>query len=174
MKWPDKQTREQFEITHFVEAYARLPGSPRLTVLGRSEKPDFTVRETATGQEFSVELTSVYIDDRSVPDVHMADGEPADEPVLIPFEKTEFDRYQQRLLSAIQEKIRKARAGYDTTRPLILAIYVNEYIGTCYFGRPELEVFARRHEPILDAMAPFTEIVFWNLGDGGVFRVRPS
>lgn len=173
MEWPDKQSREQFEIAQFVEAYARLSGAPQLTVMEKSEKPDYTVRETSTGREFGVELTSVYIDDRSVLDVHMVDGEPADEPVPILFDKTELERYQQRLLSAIQEKIRKARAGYDKTRPLILAIYVNEYIGI-YLGMPDLEVFARRHEAIFDAMAPFVEIVFWNLGNGGVFRVRPS
>jgi len=173
VEWPDKQSREQFEITRFVEAYARLPGSPQLTILVKSERPDFVVRETATGREFGVELTSVYFDDRSVPDVHKVDGHPADEPVPIPFDKNELERYQQRLLSAIQDKIRKARGGYDTTRPLILAIYVNEYIGV-YLGRPELEVFVRRYESIFDAMAPFAEVVFWNLRNGDVFRVRPS
>lgn len=173
MKWPDKQSREQFEITEFVEAYARLPGSPHLAIVGRGERPDFIVAETATGREFGVELTSVYIDDRSVPDAHMVDGEPADELVPIPFDKTELERYQGRLLSAIQDKTRKARSGYDTTRPLILAIYVNEYIGI-YLGKSELDDFVRRHEPIFDAMAPFVEVVFWNLGNGEIFCVKPS
>lgn len=173
MKWPDKQSRQQFEITRFVEAYARLPGAPQLAILEEGDRPDFIVAEVATGQQFGVELTSVYIDDRSVPDVHMVDGEPADELVPIPFDRTELERYQQRLLSAIQDKIQKARSGYDRTRPLILAIYVNEYIGI-YLGKPELDVFVRRHESLFDAMAPFVEVVFWNLGNGGVFRVRPS
>jgi hypothetical protein len=173
VEWPDKQSREQFEITEFVEAYARLPGSPQLAIVRRGEKPDFIVGETATGRESGVELTSVYIDDRSVPDVHLVEGEPADDLVPIPFDKAELERYQRRLLSAIQDKIRKARTGYDTTRPLILAIYINEYIGI-YLGKSELDDFVRRHEPIFDAMAPFVEVVFWNLGNGGIFRVKPN
>lgn len=100
MEWPDKQSHEQFEITQFVKAYARLPGSPQLTILVKSEKPDFIVREIATGKEFGVELTSVYIDDWSVPEVHMVDGHPSDEPVPISFDKNGLERYQQRLLSA--------------------------------------------------------------------------
>lgn len=57
MEWPDKQSREQFEITRFVEAYAGLPGSPQLTILTKSEKqPDFIVRGTVTSREFGVEL----------------------------------------------------------------------------------------------------------------------
>jgi hypothetical protein len=139
----------------------------------RCEKPDFIVRNTSTRSEYGVELTSVYINDRSVPDVHMIDNEPAEELSEIPFVKIELLRYQLRLLSAIQVKIRKARCGYDANRPLILAIYVNEYIAI-YLGRAELDAFVRRYEPIFDAMAPFIEIVFWGLGNGGVFRVKPT
>lgn len=173
MEWPDREGRENCEIAGFVEAYARLRGSPRLSIVSKGDKPDFVVREATTGREFGVELTAVYIDNRSVPDVHMADGDPPEEPVGTPYDKEQLERYQGRLISAIQDKIKKARRGYDLTRPLILAIYVNEYIGI-YLGQPELEALVSRNESFFDDMAPFSEVVFWSLANGGVFRVRPS
>lgn len=173
MEWPDKNGREAFEIAGFVESYARLPGSPRLSIVSKGDKPDFVVREVATGQELGVELTAVYIDDRSVPDVHLVDGDPPEEPVEIPYDIEKLARYQGRLISAIQDKIEKARRGYDLTRPLILAIYVNEYIGI-YLGQSELDALVSRHDSFFDDMAPFSEVVFWGLPNGGVFRTRPG
>lgn len=173
MEWPDRDGREGFEIAGFVEAYARLPGSSRLSIVSKGDKPDFVVREATTGREFGVELTAVYIDNRSVPDVHMVDGDPPEEPLGIPYDKEQLEKYQGRLISAIQDKIEKARRGYDLTRPLILAIYVNEYIGI-YLGQPELDALVSRNESFFDDMTPFSEVVFWSLPNGGVFRVRPS
>jgi len=103
----------------------------------------------------------------------MVDGDPPEESVEIPYDIDELQKYQGRLISAIQDKIEKARRGYDLTRPLILAIYVNEYIGI-YLGQPELDALVSRHEPFFDNMAPFSEVVFWSLPNGGVFRVRPG
>ena len=168
MSWPDKLDREQFEIDGFIEAYARLPGSPRLTVVARGERPDFVVRDSDTKSEYGVELTSVYLDDKSVPLVHKTSTGRTD----IPFDRERLEKYESRLISAIAEKVRKAREGYDATRPLILAIYVNEYI-PIYLGRNELEAMVQRNEAEFDAIAPFSEVIFWNLGNGGVFQVRP-
>ena len=173
MEWPDRNGREAFEIAGFIEAYTRLPDSPQLLIVSKGDKPDFVVRDAKTSQQFGVELTAVYINDRSVPDVHMVDGDPPHEPVEVPYLPEEFERYQARLISSIQDKIEKARRGYDLTRPLILAIYVNEYIGI-YLGQPELDALVSRHESFFDHMAPFNEVVFWNLPNGGVFRVRPG
>ena len=92
MSWPKKNEREEFEINKFIEAYARLPGSPSLAVVSKREKPDYLVKDGA-GVEIGVELTSVYIDDRSVPDVHMQD-----EPgiVEIPYSKEMLAAYGKR------------------------------------------------------------------------------
>lgn len=170
MEWPKKADREKFEIAGFIEAYSRLPGAPQLAEFSKSEKPDYIVREAISGREFGVELTSVYLDDRSVPDVHMRD-----EPGVtdIPYDKNLIAKYGDRLIAAIMEKICKARNGYDTTRPLILAIYVNEYIGI-YLGKSELDTLVHQYSGLFDAMSPFVEVVFWNLGNGGAFRVRPA
>lgn len=173
MEWPDRDAREAFEISGFVEAYARLPCSPTLSIISKGDKPDYVVREATTGQEFGVELTAVYLDDRSVPDMHMVDGDPPEGLVEIPYDKEQIQRYEGRLVSAIRDKIEKARRGYDISRPLILAIYVNEYIGI-YLGRPELESIVSRNKPFFDAIAPFHEVVFWSLPNGCIFRVRPD
>jgi hypothetical protein len=93
-------------------------------------------------------------------------------PVGIPDDKVELETYTKRLVGAIVDKVCKARKGFDLTRPLILAIHVNEYI-SIYLGEREVQEFARRYEGLFDAMTPFTEIVFWNLSNDGAFRVRP-
>lgn len=173
MEWPDRNAREDFEISHFIEAYTRLPGSPQLSIMSNGDKPDFVVQDVSTAQEFGVEVTSVYIDDRSVPDVHAIDGDPPEGLVDIPYDKKQMERYEARLISAIHNKIEKAQRGYDLSRPLILAIYVNEDI-SIYLGQPELESFFSRHVSFFDEMAPFSEIVLWGLPNGGIFQIRPN
>lgn len=173
MEWPDRDGREAFEIAGFIESYARLPGSPQLSIVSKGDKPDFVVREVTSGKAFGIELTAVYIDDRSVPDVHMVNGDPPEELIEIPYDRKQLYKYQLRLISAIQDKIKKARHGYDFTHPLILAIYVNEYIGI-YIDEAELDALVARHKSLFDSMTPFSEVVFWSLPNGGVLRVRPG
>ncbi|MCZ6673518.1 MAG: hypothetical protein O7C75_11345 [Verrucomicrobia bacterium] len=170
MNWPNKTEREELEIAGFIEAYVRLPENQQLEVLSKGEKPDFVVRDKKNNGEYGVELTSVYLDDRSVPDVHMKDEERI---VEIPYNEDEVEKYMKGLVGAVIDKVCKARKGYDSSRPLILAIYVNEYI-SIYLGKSELEELVLRYEGVFDAMVPFKEVVFWNLGHGGAFRVTPS
>jgi hypothetical protein len=172
MQWPDKASRENLEIDGFIKACLKLEGARKFSIVSRREKPDFVLKEMATGEEFGVELTSVYNSDRSVPDVHMVDI-PAGKLVEMPYDEQEIHAYEERLISAIADKVRKARAGYDTSRPLILSVYINEYV-SIYMGKPELDAFVRRHHSLFDRMAPFAEIVFWNLGNGDVYQIRPS
>lgn len=170
-QWPNKQQRENFEITGFVEAYARLPEARRFEVVTSGDKPDYIVRDIATGEEFGVELTSVYFHDRSVPDVHM---KAISGCVDIPDNAHEIYRYAKRLIRAVIQKVCKARANeYDKKRPLILAVYLNEYI-SIYLEKKELETLVQRYEAIFDSAEPFREVVFWNLGNGGVFSISPE
>lgn len=169
-QWPKKADREELEIVGFIAAYRRLPGSRELALVAKGEMPDYIVRDIHTGQEYGVELTSVYLDDRSVPDLHMRDEEG---PVPIPDNEEELERYRTRLVGAIIDKICKAREGYDLTRPLILAIYINEYI-SMYLAEAELQQFAERYDGVFEAMTPFSEVVFWNLPNDGVFRATPG
>jgi hypothetical protein len=91
----------------------------------------------------------------------------------IPYDNEQLEKYQTRLILAIQEKIVKARRGYDTSRPLILASYANEYI-SIYLKQRTLESLVSRNEQFFDEMAPFNEVVFWSLPSGGVFQVKPG
>ena len=181
MEWPNKSDRETFEIAGFIKACARLPEPRQFEVVskhdrsgledqGESGGPDYFVRDRATGEEYGVELTSVYSDDRSVPDVHKADCE---DPVHIAYDTDAIEKYTGRLAAAVVDKICKARCHYDRSRPLILSIYLNEYI-TLFMHKSHLEEFVCRYRRLFDAMAPFREVVFWDLPDGGVFRVSQS
>jgi hypothetical protein len=170
MKWPNKTDRENFEIAGFIEAYARLPESRQFEIVSKSERPDYLVKDKKSGQLYGIELTAVYHNDRSVPDVHMKEHNGV---VDIPDDQVEIEKYTERLISAVIEKVGKARKWYDSKHPVILAIYVNEYIAI-YLTKSEFEEIARQHKDVFDAVEPFMEVVFWNLVNGGVFRVRPS
>ncbi len=165
-----KGERENFEISGFLEAYARLPQGRKLVIIRKGEKPDYVVCDTITKKELGVELTSVYVDDRSVPDVHKRNHEGL---VEIPYDRNALERYSRQLIAAVINKVCKARKGYTTDKPLILAIYVNEYIGI-YIGIPELEQLVSRYEAVFDSIAPFSEIVFWNLANGAVFQAKAA
>ena len=69
--WPRKAERELSEIEGFIQAYGRLTSGRHFEIVDESEKPDYIVKDTSTGKIFGVELTSVYMDDRSVPDEHI-------------------------------------------------------------------------------------------------------
>jgi len=173
MNWPDKKTRERFEIRGFNRAYARLPEKRKFRVKSRGERPDRVVRCVESGDEYGVELTSVYLTDRSVPDDHIPSREGLPGHECLPFRREELEQYKLRLLQAIERKVRKARSGYDLSRPLILSIYINEYI-SIYLRQDELERWVKANESVFDGMYPFSEIVLWCLPNDGVFRVRPS
>jgi hypothetical protein len=70
--WPNKKEREEFEINKFVKFYE--PGGRSFKVVRRGDShfagPDYIVQDAKTGENFGVELVSVYLGNRSVPDVH--------------------------------------------------------------------------------------------------------
>ncbi len=168
MKWPNKNEREYLEIEGFIKAYAKSPERHHFEVISKGECPDNIVRDLDTGEEYGIELTSVYLNDRSIPDMHINDHEGI---VPIPYNEEEIEQYKKRIIDKIKKKASKARKHYDTSRPLILAIYVNEYI-SIYFNKPELEVFVKEYEEIFYMMSPFVEVVFWNLSNEDIFQVR--
>jgi hypothetical protein len=168
--WPNKAQSEPWEIEGFLRAYERLPGGRTLEIVSKGDRPDYKVIDRTTGDGFGVELTSAYVDDRSVPDKHKILH---CELVDIPFDQLEIDQYKQRLVSAVETKVQKARRGYDTGRPLILSVYVNEYIAI-YLTRNDLETMIRVNQSLFDEMTPFVKVVFWNLPNGDVFSVCPK
>jgi len=113
--WPSKEEAEKWEIQGFIDHYRRLPGQRTFNVARRQERPDWIVRDVLTGELVGVELISVYLDDRSVPDRHRRAGEAG-----IPYQRGEIAAYGRRVAAAVQKKVRLARTGYDTAVPLVL------------------------------------------------------
>jgi hypothetical protein len=173
--WPTRAEREYYEICGFIEHYARLPQQQRVfELVERREKPDYFVRDVGTGERFGVELTSVYLNDRSVPDEHLAPKPAHLFSAGIPYIEAELEQYKRRLLAAIADKVTKARAGYDLSYPLILSIYVNEYRAIFLDELGEWQQLVDDNEAFFDSCHPFSEIVFWSLPNDGVFLVRPE
>ena len=120
------------------------------------------------GGSLQIELTSVYLQDRSVPDTHKRDG-----MIDVPHRPTDVAAYGRRVAEAVQKKVRLARAGYRTDLPLILSVYANEYV-TIHVDAAQWKDVVRQHESVFDEMRPFREVVVWPLVNGGVLRIRPS
>jgi hypothetical protein len=176
-KWPNKKTREEFEIGRFILAYEHLYKGQSFVIESRGDRdkagPDFFIKNRDTGAILGVELTSVYSSDRSVPDVHMK-PKPSKEWVEILYDSHAIERYKDCILEKIREKVGKAKKNYETRYPLILAIYLNEY-HSIYMDVEECEELVNHHQNVFNTVAPFSEIVFWNLPiPNPVFSVRPE
>lgn len=164
--WPNRDDRERWEATEFIRLYRRLRGRS-FEIVTKGERPDWVLRDRHTGADVGLELTSVYLDDRSVPDVHMLPGDGA-----IPFDEQRLHLYEPRLVDAVAAKVRKALSGYSTTSPLILPLYANEH-ESIHMTPRDWEALVRRREAAFDDVRPFSEVVFWPLVNDGVFGVRP-
>ena len=169
-KWPKKTEREQFEISKFISSYACLPKGRSFVVYSKQETPDYLIKDSNTGEIYGIELTSVYLDDRSVPDEHM---KPIDGWVEIPDDPTAIENHKSRLIETIEKKVQKARKHYDTTYPLILAVYINEYI-SIYMEKTDWEDLVRANESVFDDIEPFSEIVLWNLANEPAMSIVPT
>ncbi|MBT3201282.1 MAG: hypothetical protein HN350_15385 [Phycisphaerales bacterium] len=170
-KWPNKDEREQWQIKEFIAAYKRLAHGRTLVCQSKREKPDYLLKDVVSGELFGVELTSTYLNDRSVPDEHMKTFEGFKD---FPCDHTAMEQYKKRLADAVEDKSRKAEKGYQTDQPLILSVYANEYI-SMYMYKDVYQDFVQEYEHIFNNMAPFSEIVFWpitNTAGDGVLSVR--
>jgi hypothetical protein len=99
--WPSKAQANRWEIEGFISHYRRLPGDRSFEIVRKHERPDWIVRDSANGAFLGVELTSVYLDDRSVPDVHKREG-----PFGIQCNEQEIAAYGARVVAAAQKKVR--------------------------------------------------------------------
>lgn len=168
LDWPSREDREAWEIQRFIEHYRRLPEHRTFKIVDRQERPDWILQDIETGELVGVELTSTYLDDRSVPDLHQRSGQ-----LPIPYHPEEIAGYGYRIAEAVQEKVRLARSGYEGKYPLLLSIYANEYV-TLHMDAAAWESIMRGHESTFDNIAPFAEVVIWE-GDpinGRVLRKR--
>jgi hypothetical protein len=168
-EWPNKTEREQVEISKFISAYARLPKGRFFVVYSKQETPDYFLKDNVTGEICGIELTSVYLDDRRVPDEHM---KPMHGWVEIPYDPSAIENHNSRLIETIEGKVQKARKHFDTTYPLILAVYINEYI-SIYMEETDWENLVRANERLFDDIEPFSEVVLWNLANDSAMSIVP-
>jgi len=169
-QWPSKTDREQFEISQFISAYSSLPNGRPFIVNSKQETPDYFLKDSKSGKIYGVELTSVYLDDRSVPDEHMKVIEGWEE---IPDDPTTSEKHNLKLIETIKAKVQKARKHYHISYPLILAVYINEYI-SIYMEENDWVNFVSANENVFDDIAPFSEIVLWNLGNDSAMSIIPA
>ena len=71
MDWPQKDEREKYEIRGFIGNSKNLPQPKVFEIIEKREKPDYFIKDINANECFGVELTSVYLSDRSVPDEHI-------------------------------------------------------------------------------------------------------
>ncbi|HLA05227.1 MAG TPA: hypothetical protein VJZ16_04505 [Syntrophales bacterium] len=170
LQWPKKPEKEQFEISKFISAYADLQNGRSFVVYSKQETPDYFLKDSKTGEIYEIELTSVYLDDRSVPDEHM---KPIDGWEEIPDDPTAIENHNLRLIETVKTKVQKARKHYDTSHPLILAVYINEYI-SIYMEESDWTELVRVNESVFDDIDPFSEIVLWNLANESAMSIIPT
>jgi hypothetical protein len=169
-QWLPKNEREQFEILKFISAYSQFPHGRKFVIASKQETPDYFLKDSKTGKIFAVELTSVYKNDRSVPDEHM---KPINGWEGIPDDPIALAKHNKKLIETIKTKVKKARKHYDTSHPLILAVYINEYI-SIYMEESDWEELVIAYKQVFDDVAPFSEIVLWNLGNDKAMSIFPD
>ena len=163
--WQDKKTREAFEIAEFIKHYASHYGQ-QFEIVRKSERPDYVVRNSATNALYGVELTAVYLSDRSAFEEHIHAGSKIllEDPDVV-------ENYQKRIIRAVTEKVQKARNGYELSNPLLLSVSVQEYVAAC-LGMDEWQAFEIKYRDRIHNIAPFMEIVFWPLPNGEAYFIK--
>ena len=157
---------EEFEIKEFIRYYKNFPRGRSFKIVEKNrECPDYIVKDIDDGSCFGVELTSVYIDDRSVPDRHFVGG-----LIHISDDSKNIERYKARLLNSIRNKIVKAQKHYLLKYPLILSVYVNEY-EKIFMDEQDWLVFIAENALLFNNIFPFVEVVFWPVCGGRALSV---
>ena len=131
---------------------------------GKPPEPDFIVADRQSGALLGVELTSVYSDDRSVPDVHMK----LDNLKTIPYDPGEVERYLQQIINKAKAKADIYTRNHPGNMPLALSIYVNEYIAIHADEEEWLEVGKK----VQENLGPFQMAILWSLPDDGMVAVE--
>ena len=164
---PSKDEREGYEIREFLGAYSKIKKID-FTILKKLDDevgeslPDYLIRDTQSNEEIIVELTSVYLNDRSFIDRHFKEGTGIDK---IPVQKDDINAYKERVLEQIKRKSKKALKYPLNDRKLVLSIYLNEYESLCI--RKEAWVdYLKNHIETIDNLSPINEVLLWNSKPG--------
>ena len=163
-EWKNREEREVFEVQKFVECYEMATAQKlEISQKGKPPEPDFIVADHQSGALMGVELTSVYSDDRSVPDVHMKLADLR----MISYDPIEVERYLQQIVKKAKDKAELYARNHPGNMPLALSIYVNEYIAIHVDEEEWLEVGKK----VREILGPFQMAILWSLPDDGMVAV---
>jgi hypothetical protein len=172
MRWPNKEERENWEIGQFIAHYQKATGSTGFSIHTNREKPDYVLISDATQEKIGVELTSVYLSDTSVPDNHMPLSMKKKPNKEIPYNPDDVELYQERVLKAIESKDDKALKGYSRDHPLVLSIYINEYIAIHIEHEDWTAFFERSGFHVKNTI--FKAILLWPLPGDSQYLMRET
>ncbi|WNO10502.1 hypothetical protein [Teredinibacter sp. KSP-S5-2] len=165
MKWPTKEERENWEIENFISHYHSIVGGEKLKIYSRGERPDFVLLSESNNQKYGVELTSVYMNNRSVPDHHIPDIESYKHN---PYGgEDNIEKYKCKVLKSIRNKNKLALTGYSTENPLILSVYINELL-SMLIGSEEWSCFFLDNGFDIDETI-FSSIILWPIAEDREF-----
>jgi hypothetical protein len=155
----DKQKRESYEIELFLRECNLITTGAPWTAYEHRDHPDYVLFSHPLNQRRLVELTSVYLNDKSVETEHRLRHA---KPMAIPYNARKLEAYKNRILRAIERKCKTFSDGFEGEFA-ILSMYLNEYIAI-YLSREELLrlVILRFHQ--IAGAGPFNQIVLWGGG----------
>jgi hypothetical protein len=150
------EQREAKEIVLFIREYNLIePGAP-WTASTHRDRPDFIITSESNFEERAVELTSVYLDDKSVARDHVRRLRG---PIPIPYDARKVERYKARIIRAVEKKCRSFADGFGG-RTAVLSVYLNEYIAI-HMGQEDLFELLLIHLPRVAGRVPFNQILLW-------------
>jgi hypothetical protein len=155
---PFGTTKEQEakEIDLFLKVYNLIePGGPWHASTHR-DRPDFIITSESNFEERAVELTSVYLDDKSEARDHVGRGRG---PIAIPYDARKVERYKARIMRAVEKKCRSFADGFEG-RTAVLSVYLNEYIAI-HMSQEDLFELLLIHLPRVAGRGPFNQILLW-------------
>jgi hypothetical protein len=150
-----KDVREQFEIIEVIKYINKYKNSD-FQILEKTEKPDYSLKNS-NQENLYIELTSVYLNHHSVIDHKKKNREAKS----IPYSEKNIQIYLDRIIEAVVAKEKKASEEYDKKAvPLILSIYLNEYIKIHIEEKKWLN-WILNNKPVFNKTSPFCNILLW-------------
>jgi hypothetical protein len=159
MSLPCQKAREAEQVAMFMNLAASWPRPRKFIEVGRadseSDGPDYVIEDIETGRRFGLELTQVFLNDRSVPERHRTLHTYFNPPSR---EDGQADAYAGAVKTAILKKGEKAKR-YDRSNPLWLFASLEEPEAR-FLGQTHVrELFALKE---LDAaLENFSQIFLW-------------
>ena len=170
MNKPNKIEREKFEIDNFICSYSEVKNKDYEIVKKLDDQkadslPDYIVKDIDLDKQFYVELTTVYLDNKSFINRHWKDDKEIQE---IDFNKDNICKYKKRVLDAIISKNKKAKKYPKEFDKLVLSIQLNEIEGI-FINKNDWETFLKENETTLCKCINLNEVLLWNSGGKSVF-----